>query len=67
VVESSLDVPTDYTGKLRWQTTGMFNEAMMAEPWGCMGEAAMAESIRHKRGLLGSQTSVVMLQARGNH
>jgi hypothetical protein len=74
VVESSLDVPTDCAGKLRWQTTGMFSEAMMAEPWGCMGEAAMAESIRHKRGLLGGcnahtggQTSVVMLQARGNH
>jgi hypothetical protein len=71
VVESSLDVPTGYVGKLRWQTTRMFGEAAMARPWDGVGEAAMAEPIRHKRGLLGgcdahagSETSVGMLQAR---
>jgi hypothetical protein len=53
VVETSLGVPTSYAGKLRWQTTGMFDEAAMAEPWDGVGEAVMAESIRHKRGLLG--------------
>jgi hypothetical protein len=31
----------------------MFSEAAMAEPWDSVGEAAMAEPIRHKRGLLG--------------
>jgi hypothetical protein len=42
-----------------------------AEPWDGVGEAAMAEPIRHKRGLLGgcdahtgSETSVGTLQAR---
>jgi hypothetical protein len=71
VVESSLDVPTDYAGKLRWQTARMFDEAAMAEPWDGVGEAVMAEPIRHKRGLLGgcdahtgSETSVGTLQAR---
>jgi hypothetical protein len=71
VVESSLGIPTDYTGKLRWQTTGMFGEAAMAEPWDGVVEAAMAEPIRHKRGLLGGcdahaggETSVGTLQAR---
>jgi hypothetical protein len=46
----------------------------MAEPWDGMGEATMVELIRHKRGLLGgcdahtgSETSVGMLQARGNY
>jgi hypothetical protein len=71
VVESSLGVPIDCAGKLRWQTAGMFGEAAMAKPWDGVGEAAMAESIRHKRGLLGGcdthaggETSVGMLQAR---
>jgi hypothetical protein len=71
VVESSLVVPTGCAGKLRWQTTGMFSEAVMAEPWDGVGEAAMAEPIRHKMGLLGgcdahagAETSVGMLQAR---
>jgi hypothetical protein len=71
VVESSLVVPIGCAGKLRWQTTGMFGEAVMAEPWDCVGEAAMAEPIRHKMGLLGrcdahasAETSVGMLQAR---
>jgi hypothetical protein len=43
----------------------------MAEPWDGVGEAAMAEPIRHKRGLLGgfdahacSETLVGALQAR---
>jgi hypothetical protein len=74
VLESSLGVPIGCAGKLRWQTVGMFGEATMAKPWGGIGEAAMAESIRHKRGLLGgcdartgSETSVGTLQARGNH
>jgi hypothetical protein len=71
VVESSLGVPTGCAGKLRWQTAGMFSEAAMAEPWDGVGEAAMAEPIRHKRGLLGGcdahadgETSVGMMQAR---
>jgi hypothetical protein len=71
VVESSLGIPTGCAGKLRWQTAGMFGEAAMAEPWEGMGEATMAETTRHKRGLLdgcdahaGSETSVFMLQAR---
>jgi hypothetical protein len=49
----------------------MFGDAAMAEPWDSVGEAAMAESIRHKRGLLGEcdahagvETSVGTLQAR---
>jgi hypothetical protein len=71
VVESSLGVPTGCTGKLRWQTAGMFGEAAMTEPWDDVGEAAMVEPTRHKRVLLGgcdahtdSETSVSMLQAR---
>jgi hypothetical protein len=49
----------------------MFGEAAMAEPWDGVGEAAMTEPIRHKRGLLGGcdahaggETSVDTLQAR---
>jgi hypothetical protein len=42
VVESRLGVPTGYVGKLRWQITGMFGEAAMAEPWDGVGKAAMA-------------------------
>jgi hypothetical protein len=71
VVESSLGVPTGCVGKLRWQTTGMFGEAAMAELWDGVGEAVMAEPIRHKRGLLGgcdvhagSETSEGTLQGR---
>jgi hypothetical protein len=71
VVESSLGVPTGCAVKLRWQTAGMFGEAAMAEPWDGVGKAAMAEPIRHKRGLLGGcdahvggETSVGTLQAR---
>jgi hypothetical protein len=71
VVESSLGVPTSCAGKLRWQTTGMFGDATMAEPWDGVGEAMRAESIWHNRGLLGGcnahidgETSVDTLQAR---
>jgi hypothetical protein len=71
VVESSLGIPTGCAGKLRWQTARMFGEAVMAEPWYGVGKAAMAEPIRHKRGLLGgcdahtgSETLVGTLQAR---
>jgi hypothetical protein len=71
VVESSLGVPTDCAGKLRWQTAGMFGVAAMAELRDGVGKAAMAEPTRHKTGLLGgsdahasSETSVGMLQAR---
>jgi hypothetical protein len=49
----------------------MFGEAAMAEPWDGVGEATMAEPIRHKRGLLcgfdahaGGETLVGTLQAR---
>jgi hypothetical protein len=49
----------------------MFGDAAMAEPWDGVGEAAMAEPIGHKRGLLGGcvahaggETSVGTLQAR---
>jgi hypothetical protein len=53
VIESSFGIPTSCAGKLRWQTAGMFDVAAMAEPWDGVGEAAMPEPIRHKRGLLG--------------
>jgi hypothetical protein len=46
VVDSSLSVPTGCAGTLRWQTTGMFGEAAMAEPWDGVGKAAMA--VTHK-------------------
>jgi hypothetical protein len=68
VLESSLGVPIGCAAKLRWQTTEMFGDAVMAEPWYGVGEAAMAEPIWHKRGLLGgcdaytdSETSVGIL------
>jgi hypothetical protein len=58
-------------GKLRWQTAGMFGDAAIVEPWDGVGEAVMAEPIRHKRGLLGGrnahaggETLVGTLQAR---
>jgi hypothetical protein len=71
VVESSLGVPIGCAGMLRWQTARTFGDAAMAELWDGVGEAMMAEPIRHKRGLLGGcdahaggETSVGMLQAR---
>jgi hypothetical protein len=53
VVESSLGIPTDYAGKLRWQTTGMFGEAVMAEPWDGVGKAAMAGTHKAQEGASG--------------
>jgi hypothetical protein len=50
VVESSLSVPIGCAGKLRGQTAGMFGDAAMAESWDGVGEGAMAEPIRRKRG-----------------
>jgi hypothetical protein len=71
VVESSLGILTSCAGKLRWQTSGKFGDAAMAEPWDGVGEAMMAEPISHKRGLLGrcdahagGESLVGMLQAR---
>jgi hypothetical protein len=65
VVESNLRVPTGCAGKLRWQTAGMFSDAVMAKPWDGVGEATMADPIWHMRRLLGgcdahisSETSV---------
>jgi hypothetical protein len=58
-------------GSCDGRTVGMFDEAMMAEPWDGVGEAVMAKPIRHKKGLLGGcdahtggETSVSTLQAR---
>jgi hypothetical protein len=71
VVESSLGVPTSCAGKLRWQTTGMFGEATMAEPCDGVGKAAMARTHKAQEGAsgwcdahAGSETSVGTLQAR---
>jgi hypothetical protein len=50
VVESSLGIPTGYAGKQRWQTTGMFGEAAMAEPWDGVGKAAMAGTHKAQEG-----------------
>jgi hypothetical protein len=61
VVESSLGVPTGCAGKLRWQTAGMFGEAVMAEPWDSVGEVVMVEPIRHKRGFwVGAMLTLVV-------
>jgi hypothetical protein len=53
VVESSLGVPTGCTGKLRWQTAGLFGEAVMAEPWDGVGKAAMAGTHKTQEGASG--------------
>jgi hypothetical protein len=53
VVESSLDVPASYAGKLRWQTAGTFGEATMAEPWDGVGKAAMAGTHKAQEGASG--------------
>jgi hypothetical protein len=70
MVESSLGVPTGCAEKLRWQTTGMFSEAALAEPWDGVGKAAMAGT-HTQEGLLGGcnaqasdETSVGILQAK---
>jgi hypothetical protein len=71
VVEASLGIRTCCAGKLRWQTSGMFGEATMAEPWDGVGKAAMTGTHKHKKGLLGGcnahnggETSVDTLHAR---
>jgi hypothetical protein len=53
MVESSLGVPTGCAGKLRWQTSGMFVEAAMAEPWDGVGKAAMAGTHKSQEGASG--------------
>jgi hypothetical protein len=53
VVESSLGIPTGCTGKLRWQTAGMFGEAAMAEQWDGVGKAAMARTHKAQEGASG--------------
>jgi hypothetical protein len=53
VVESSLAVPTDCAGKLRWQTAGMFGDAAMVEPWDGLGKAAMARTHEAQEGASG--------------
>jgi hypothetical protein len=59
VVESSLGVPTGCAGKLRWQTAGMFGEAVMAGTHKAR-EGASGGCDAHA----GSETSVGTLQAR---
>jgi hypothetical protein len=53
VVESSLGVPTSCARKLRWQTAGMFGEAVMVEPWDGVGKAAMAGTHKAQEGASG--------------
>jgi hypothetical protein len=53
VVESSLGVPTGCAGKLQWQTAGMFDEAVIAEPWDGVGKAAMAGTHEAQEGASG--------------
>jgi hypothetical protein len=50
MVESSLDVPTGCAGKLRWQTAGMFGEAVMGKPWDGVGKATMARTHKAQEG-----------------
>jgi hypothetical protein len=50
VVEASLGIPTGCAGKLRWQTAGMFSEAVMVEPWDGVGKAAMAGTHKAQEG-----------------
>jgi hypothetical protein len=53
VVESSLGVPIGCAGKLRWQTTGMFNAVVMAESWDGVGIAVMAGTHKAQEGASG--------------
>jgi hypothetical protein len=53
VVESSLGVPAGCARKLRWQTAGMFGEAVMAEPRDGVGKAAMAGTHKAQEGASG--------------
>jgi hypothetical protein len=41
---------TGCAGKLRWQTTGMFGEAAMAELWDGVGKATMAGTHKAQEG-----------------
>jgi hypothetical protein len=52
VVESNPGIPTDCVGKLQWETTGMFSEVAMAEPWVGVGTAAMAGTHKAQEGVL---------------
>jgi hypothetical protein len=53
VVEASFGVPTGCTGKLQWQTAGMFSEAAIAEPWDGVGKAAIARTHKAQEGASG--------------
>jgi hypothetical protein len=53
VIESRLGVPTGWAGMLRWQTAGMFGEAVMVEPWDGVGKAAMAGTHKAQEGASG--------------
>jgi hypothetical protein len=53
VVDASLGVPTGCAGKLRWQTSGMFGEATMAEPRDGVGKAVMAGTHKAQEGASG--------------
>jgi hypothetical protein len=53
VVESRLGVPTGCAETLRWQTVGMFGEAVMVEPWDGVGKAAMAGTHNAQEGASG--------------
>jgi hypothetical protein len=53
MVESSLGVLTGCVGKLRWQPTGMFGEAAIAEPWDGVGKAATAGTHKAEEGTSG--------------
>jgi hypothetical protein len=53
VVEFSLGVPTGWEGMLRWQTTGMFGEAAMTEPWDGVGKATLAGTHKAQEGASG--------------
>jgi hypothetical protein len=53
VVETSLGVPIGCAGKLRWQTAGMFGEAVMAEMWYGVGTAVMAGTHKAQEGAFG--------------
>jgi hypothetical protein len=58
-------------GRCDGRTTGMFGEAVMAEPWNSVGTGAMAETHKAQEGLLGgcnahtaTETLVGMLHTR---
>jgi hypothetical protein len=53
VIESSLGIPTGCAGKLRWQTAGMFSEAVMTEPWDGVGKAAKHGTHKAQEGASG--------------